>query len=50
MIQYVPCLRNIHNQNTAICRQILRVDIEVVYTSVAMHYYLSLPDIRYIFL
>ena len=31
MMQYVHCLRNVHNQSTAICRQILRVDIEVEY-------------------
>ena len=31
MMQYVHCLRNINNQSTAICRQILSVDIEVEY-------------------
>ena len=31
MIQYVHCLRNINNQSTAICRQIIRVDIEAKY-------------------
>ena len=31
MMQYVHCLRNVHNQSTAICRQIISVDIEVEY-------------------
>ena len=31
MMQFVRCLRNINNQNTAICRQVIRVDIEVEY-------------------
>ena len=31
MRQYVHCLRNTNNQSTAICRQIIRVDIEVEY-------------------
>ena len=31
MMQYVHCLRNINYQSTAICRQIIRVDIEVEY-------------------
>ena len=31
MMQYVHYLRNINNQSTAICRQILPVDIEVEY-------------------
>ena len=31
MIQYVLCLRNINNQRTTICRQIIRLDIEVEY-------------------
>ena len=31
MMQYVHCLRNIHNQSTANCRQIICVDIEVEY-------------------
>ena len=31
MMQYVHCLRNVHNQSTALCRQILCVDIEVEY-------------------
>ena len=30
-MQYVHCLRSINNQSTAICRQILPVDIEVEY-------------------
>ena len=30
-MQYAHCLRNVHNQNTAICRQIICVDIEVEY-------------------
>ena len=29
MMQYVHCLHNVHNQSTAICRQIIWVDIEV---------------------
>ena len=31
MMQYVHCLRNINNQSTAICRQIIRLDIAVEY-------------------
>ena len=31
MMQYVHCFSNINNQITAICRQIIRVDIEVDY-------------------
>ena len=31
MMQYVHCLRNINNHCTAICRQIIRVDIEAKY-------------------
>ena len=31
MMQYVHSLRNVHNQSTAICRQIICVDIEVEY-------------------
>ena len=31
MMQYVHCLRNINNQSTAICRQIIRLDIAVKY-------------------
>ena len=31
MMQYVRCLRNVHYQSTAICRQIICVDIEVEY-------------------
>ena len=31
MMQFLRCLRNINNQNTAICRQVIRVDIEVEY-------------------
>ena len=31
MMQYVHCLRNVHNQSTAICRQIICIDIEVEY-------------------
>ena len=30
-MQYVHCLRYVHNQSIAICRQILCVDIEVEY-------------------
>ena len=29
MMQYVHCLRNAHNQTTAICRQIICADIEL---------------------
>ena len=42
MIQYVHCLRNVHNQSTAICRQITCADIEVEYLCDNI---LSLPDI-----
>ena len=42
MMQYVHCLRNVHNQNTAICRQIICVDNEVEYFCDNI---LSLPDI-----
>ena len=31
MMQCVPSLRNLHNQSTAICQQIKRVNIEVEY-------------------
>ena len=31
-MHYVHCLCNVHNQSTAICRQILCVDIEVEYS------------------
>ena len=31
IMQYVHCLRNINNQSTVICRQIIRVDIKVEY-------------------
>ena len=31
MMQYLHRLRNVHNQSTAICRQIICVDIEVEY-------------------
>ena len=30
-MQYEHCLRKVHNQSTALCRQIICVDIEVVY-------------------
>ena len=29
MMQYVHCLRNLHNQSTVICQQIIRVNIDV---------------------
>ena len=32
MMQYVHCLRNVQNQSTAICRQIICVNIEVEYS------------------
>ena len=40
MMQYVHCLRNVHNQSTAICRQIICVDIEVEYfcDNIIYHY------------
>ena len=40
MMQYVHCLRNINNQSSAICRQIIRIDIEVEYfcDNVIYHY------------
>ena len=31
MMQYIHCLHNTNNRSTAICRQILPVDIEVKY-------------------
>ena len=31
MMQYAHCWRIVHNQSTAICRQIICVDIEVEY-------------------
>ena len=31
MMQYIHCLRKVHNQSNAICRQIICVDIEVEY-------------------
>ena len=39
-MQYVPCLRIINYQNTAICWQILPVDIEVEYfcDNIIYHY------------
>ena len=42
MMQYVHCLRNVHNQSTAICRQLICADIEVEYFCDGI---LSLPDI-----
>ena len=30
-MQYVHCLRHVHNQSTAICRQIICIDIEIEY-------------------
>ena len=46
MMQYVHCLLNINNQSTAICWQIIRVDIEVEYFcgNIIYHY----PDIVYV--
>ena len=43
MIQYVHCLRNVHNQSTAIYRQIIRVDNEVEYfcDNIIYHYPIS---------
>ena len=32
MMQYVHCLHNINNQSTAICRQIIRIDIAAKYS------------------
>ena len=43
MMQYVHCLRNKNNQSTAICRQVLPVDIEVEYFS--DNIYLPSPNI-----
>ena len=47
-MQYVHCLRNVHNQSIVICRQILCVDIEVEYfcDSIVYHY----PTLVFIFL
>ena len=40
IMQYVHCLRNVLNQSTAICRQIVCVDIEVEYfrDNIIYHY------------
>ena len=40
MMQYIHCLHNVHNQSTAICRQIICVDIEVEYfcDNIIYHY------------
>ena len=40
MMQYVHCLHNLRNQSTAICQQIIRVNIEVEYFSdnIIYHY------------
>ena len=42
MMQYEHCVRNVHNQSTTICGQIIRVDIEVEYfydiDSIVYHY------------
>ena len=38
-MEYVHFLRNINNQSTAICRQIIRVDIEVEYLGDNIIYY-----------
>ena len=46
MMQYVHCLRNVLNQSTAICRQIICADIEVEYFCDNI---LSLPDISMYF-
>ena len=43
MMQYVHCLRNVRNQSTAICRQIVCVNIVVEYF--CDNIILSLPDI-----
>ena len=47
-MQYVHCLRNVHNQSIAICRQIMCVDIEVEYfcDNIVYHY----PTLVFIFL
>ena len=45
MMQNVHCLRYVHNQSTAICRQIICVDTEDEYFCIIYQYYLSLPDI-----
>ena len=39
MMQYVHCLHNLHNQSTAICKQIIRVNIEVEYFSENIIYF-----------
>ena len=43
MMQYVHCLRNLHNQTTSICQQIIRVNIEVEYLrdNIIYHYLTS---------
>ena len=44
MMQYAGTLRNMNNQSTSICRQIIRVDIEVK-RLLLRQYYFSPPDI-----
>ena len=39
MMQYVHCLRNVHNQSTAICQRIICVDIEVEHFCENIIYY-----------
>ena len=46
MMQYVHCLRNVDNQSTANCRQIICADIEVKFFCDNI---LSLPDISMYF-
>ena len=45
MMQYVHCLRNVHNQSDAICGQILCVDIEGGYfcDNIIYHNQIDLP-------
>ena len=44
MMQHVHCLPNINNQSTMICRQIIRLDIEVDYfcDNIIYHHLISL--------
>ena len=44
MMQYEHCLRNVPNQSTAICRQIICVDIEAEYfcDNIIYHYPISI--------
>ena len=44
IMQYVHCLRNVHNQSTAICRQIVGY-AQILKLNTSATIFLSLPDI-----